>query len=56
MYVFDRKVKFFKKHQGEKVSRKLVISPIIEPKAYEVAKKLGIEAYTAPEDVVGEKE
>jgi hypothetical protein len=32
-----------------------VISPMIEPKAYEVAKRLGIEAYTEPEDVVSEE-
>ena len=56
MYIFDRKVKFFEKQQGKKVNRKLVISPMIEPKAYEVAKKLGIEAYTAPEDVISEEE
>ncbi len=56
MYVFDRKVKFFQKQQGKKVNRKLVISPMIEPKAYKVAKKLGIEAYTAPEDVISEEE
>ncbi|GAB6163895.1 DUF3782 domain-containing protein [Desulfothermus naphthae] len=56
MYIFDKKVKFFEKQQGKKVNRKLVISPMIEPKAYEVAKKLGIEAYTAPEDVISEEE
>ncbi|MDL1966116.1 MAG: hypothetical protein LWW90_05500 [Candidatus Desulfofervidus auxilii] len=39
MYIFDRKVKLFEKQQGKKVNRKLVIFPMIEPKAYEIAKK-----------------
>jgi hypothetical protein len=55
MYIFDRKVKFYEKKEGKRVTRKLVISPMIEPKAYEVAKRLGIEAYTEPEDVVSEE-
>ncbi|WP_459875604.1 PD-(D/E)XK nuclease family protein [Desulfothermus naphthae] len=55
MYIFDRKVKFFEKKEGKRVNRKLVISPMIEPKAYEVAKKLGIEAYSVPEDVGDEE-
>ena len=56
MYIFDRKVKFYEKKEGKKVSRKPVISPMIEPKAYEVAKRLGIEAYKAAEDLLPDKE
>ncbi len=51
MYVFDRKVKFFENKEGRKVSRKIVISPMIEPKAFEVAERLGIETFVRPEDL-----
>ncbi|GAB6163826.1 DUF3782 domain-containing protein [Desulfothermus naphthae] len=52
MYIFDRKVKFYEKKEGKKVNRKMVISPMIEEKAYEVARRLGIEAYKEPEDLM----
>ncbi|MBX6422320.1 PD-(D/E)XK nuclease family protein [Thermosulfurimonas sp. F29] len=51
VYVFERKVKFYENREGRKVSRKLIISPMVEPRAFEVAQKLGIEVYTAPEDI-----
>ncbi|MDQ7031284.1 MAG: DUF3782 domain-containing protein [Desulfonauticus sp.] len=51
MYIFDRKVRFYEQKEGKKVDKKIVISPMIENKAYEVASKLGIEAYVDPEDV-----
>jgi len=49
MYIFDKKVKFYEKREGKTVTRKLVISPMIDPKAYEVASKLEIETYCQPE-------
>ena len=52
MYIFDRKVKFYEKKEGKKVNRKMVISPMIEEKAYEVARRLGIEAYKEPEELM----
>ncbi|MDQ7031804.1 MAG: DUF3782 domain-containing protein [Desulfonauticus sp.] len=51
MYIFDRKVRFYEQKEGKKVDKKIVISPMIENKAYEVASKLGIEAYVNPEEV-----
>ena len=51
MYIFDREVQFYEKVEGKKVDKKLVISPMIDPKAYDVAKRLGIEAYAQPEDI-----
>ncbi len=49
VYMFDRKVKFFEKKTGRKVLRKLIISPMVEDAAKQVAKELGIEVYTYPD-------
>lgn len=46
MYVFDRKVKFYGKRHGKKVNRRIVISPMVSPKAIPVAQKLNIEIFT----------
>ena len=50
MYAFARKVKFFEEQEGKSVKRKVVISPMVEPKAKEAAQKLNIEVYSYPED------
>lgn len=44
--LFEKKVKFFEKKEGKKVSKKIIISPMIDPLALEFCKKLGITAYT----------
>ena len=49
VYTFDKKVKFYEKRKGRKVKRKLIISPMVEDQAKEVAKELGIEVYTYPD-------
>ncbi len=46
MYVFDRKVKFYGKRHGKKVNRRIVISPMVSPRAIPVAQKLNIEIFT----------
>ncbi len=51
MYTFDRKVRFYEKHHKRKADRKLVISPMVDPKADGVAKKLGIEVYSYADEV-----
>ncbi len=51
VYIFDRKVKFYEQEKGRKADRKLIISPMFGPGAMEVAEKLEIETYTAPEDI-----
>jgi len=51
MYTFDRKVEFYQERREQKVSRKLVISPMVDEHARRVAKKLGIEVYSYAEDV-----
>ena len=51
MYAFDRKVRFYEKRHSRKAHRAVVISPMVERRAREVAQKLGIEVYSYAEDV-----
>jgi hypothetical protein len=46
MYIFDRKVAFYQKRHERPVSRKLVISPMVDSRALPVAAALGIEVYS----------
>ena len=46
MYSFDRKVAFYQKRHDRPVSRKLVISPMVDDRALPVAQTLGIEVYS----------
>ncbi|QEP42743.1 DUF3782 domain-containing protein [Ectothiorhodospiraceae bacterium BW-2] len=54
MYIFERKARFFEKQHQRPVTRMLMISPMIDSRALEVAKRLGIEVYGQPEDVTAE--
>ncbi|MGC9398934.1 MAG: PD-(D/E)XK nuclease family protein [Anaerolineae bacterium] len=51
MYAFERKVRFYEKQHRRKVDRALVISPMVEQRAKEVAQELGIEVYSYAEEV-----
>ena len=51
MYTFDRKVAFYEKRHSRKATRKLIISPMVDDLAQQVAQKLGIEVYTHADDV-----
>ncbi|WP_017292520.1 PD-(D/E)XK nuclease family protein [Geminocystis herdmanii] len=53
MYIFDRKVQFYQKRHQRQVTRKLVISPMVDNRALPVAENLGIEVYSYGEDVSG---
>jgi hypothetical protein len=46
MYSFNRKVAFYQKRHERPVSRKLVISPMVDDRALPVAEALGIEVYS----------
>lgn len=46
MYLYKRKCEFYEARHGRTADRRLVISPMIEPRALAVAKKLDIETYT----------
>ena len=51
MHAFQRKVEFYESKHGTKVKRKIVISPMVEDRAKALARELGIEVYSYPEDV-----
>ncbi|MCP4110858.1 MAG: DUF3782 domain-containing protein [Desulfobacteraceae bacterium] len=51
MYIFERKVRFYEKRHNRKVSRMIVISPMVDEKAMEVAKQLQIEIYSYADSV-----
>jgi len=51
MYTFERKVRFYEKRHDRKAKRMLVISPMVDEGAKEVATKLGIEVYSYAEEV-----
>ncbi|MEB3275028.1 MAG: PD-(D/E)XK nuclease family protein [Prochlorothrix sp.] len=53
MYSFGRKVDFYIKHERREVSRRIVISPMVDPRAVPVAEQLGIELYSYSDRVEG---
>ena len=46
MYTFERKVRFYERSHDRKADRMIVISPMIDEKARQAAKELGIETYS----------
>jgi len=53
MYSFGRKVDFYAKREQRGVSRKIVISPMVDRRALPVAEALGIEVYSYADAVEG---
>ena len=51
VFMFNRKIQFYENKEGKKVSRAIIISPMVESKAIELAKKYGMEVYGEPEEV-----
>ncbi|MEA5535635.1 PD-(D/E)XK nuclease family protein [Crocosphaera sp. XPORK-15E] len=51
IYTFSRKVEFYQQKYQRSVNRKIVISPMIDPRALPVAESLGIEVYSYADDV-----
>lgn len=51
MYIFERKTAFYEKRHNQKATRKMVISPMVDDRARQVAQNLGIEIYTHGYDV-----
>ncbi|MGH8556014.1 MAG: PD-(D/E)XK nuclease family protein [Methylococcales bacterium] len=51
MYLFERKARFYEQRHQRTANRLIVISPMIEEKALQVAKELGIETYGDSLDV-----
>ena len=53
MYSFGRKVDFYARHEQRDISRKIVISPMVDRRALPVAEALGIEVYSYADAVEG---
>ena len=53
MYSFGRKVDFYAKREQRPISRKIVISPMVDRRALPVAEALGIEVYSYADAVEG---
>ncbi|PIE31851.1 hypothetical protein CSA56_17250 [candidate division KSB3 bacterium] len=51
VYVFDRKVTFYERLHQRTATRRIAITPMIRDDARRVAKTLGIEVYSYPQDV-----
>ena len=45
MYAFERKARFYERRHDRKADRLIVISPMIDARAQQVAERLGIETY-----------
>ncbi|MCX8041469.1 MAG: DUF3782 domain-containing protein, partial [Thermodesulfobacteriaceae bacterium] len=46
VWLFERKVRFFEKKEGKRVTKRVIISPMIDPRAEALIIELGITAYT----------
>ena len=53
MYIFERKARFYERRHQRQADRLIVISPMVDSRAQEVARRLGIETYGEPEEVSG---
>jgi len=51
MYIFERKARYYEQRHGQKANRLIVISPMIDPRAQQVADQLGIETFSDSLDV-----
>ncbi|WPL17941.1 hypothetical protein Thiowin_02984 [Thiorhodovibrio winogradskyi] len=51
MYLFERKARFYEREHSRKATQLIVISPMIEPKAYKVAERMGIDCYGDSQDM-----
>jgi hypothetical protein len=51
MFTFERKVRFYEQRHQRQANRMLVISPMIDTRAEQIAKQLGIEIYSDSIDV-----
>ena len=51
VYIFERKARFYERKHERTSSRRMVISPMVNDKAGDVAEKYAIEVYTSVKDV-----
>jgi hypothetical protein len=53
MYIFERKVRYYEKRHQREAHRRIVVSPMVDAKAREVAKALDIEVFSYSDDITG---
>ncbi|NET58048.1 MAG: DUF3782 domain-containing protein, partial [Symploca sp. SIO2E6] len=51
IYTFERKVRFYQNRHQQTANRKIVISPMVHPRAKEIASELEVEVYSYAEDL-----
>jgi hypothetical protein len=51
MYTFLRKVRFYERKENRKVTRKIVVSPMVDYRAKPVAQRYQIEVYSFPDNI-----
>ena len=51
MYVFERKIRFYERFSGRKADRCIVVSPMVDPRALEIARSFHIECYSHTLDI-----
>lgn len=51
IYIFEKKVRFYQTLHHRTANRKIIISPMVHPRALEIAQQLDIEVYSYAEEV-----
>jgi len=51
IYTFERKVRFYQNRHQQTANRKIVISPMVHPRAQEIASELEVEVYSYAEEL-----
>ena len=51
IYIFERKARWYEERHQRKADRLVVISPMVDARAMDAARKLGVTVYSDPEDM-----
>ncbi len=51
VYIFQRKVEFYEQQKKVKVDKKIIISPMVENAALDLARDMNIDVYSQPEEI-----
>lgn len=53
VFLFERKILYYEKRHQRTANRRIIVSPMVDPKARALADKLGMEVFSFAEDVSG---
>lgn len=53
VHIFERKVQYYQQRHNRQAQRKIIISPMVHPRAAELAQEFGIEIFGYAEDTTG---